>query len=217
MWDIKKELNSFRPKRIGLLGGTFDPVHLGHLMMAQDALESRELDEVCFIPSAAPPHKTAAAITPSRHRVAMLESALESDLRFSMSLIELDRGGVSYTLDTVLEFRRQLPEAELFFIIGSDTLFELYSWKDIDKLIQICTFLSIARPNFAFGAIDVERLKVGAQQVEALKQGLVAGHEVDVSSTEVRMRVAEGLSIRYLVPDSVGMYIAEHSLYSAFA
>ncbi len=217
MWDIRKELNSLRPSRIGLFGGTFDPLHLGHLMMAQDALEGHELDEVCFIPSASPPHKTSVAVTPSRHRVAMLESVLESDLRFSMSLLELDRGGISYTRDTVLEFRRQLPDAELFFIIGSDTLFELYSWKDIDKLIEACSFISIARPNFEFGALNAERLKLGPQQIDSIKKGLVTGHEVDVSSTEIRMRVAEGLSIRYLVPDSVAIYIAEHSLYSGFA
>ncbi len=213
MWNIRKELNSLQPRRIGLLGGTFDPVHLGHLMMAQDALESHELDEVCFIPSAAPPHKPALEITPSRHRVAMLECALECDLRFSMSLFELDRGGVSFTIDTVAEFQRQLRGIEIFFIIGGDTLFELYSWKDVDKLLNICPFISVARPNFDFGLATGEKLRLDAQQVEDLRRGLVVGHEVDISSTEIRMRVAEGLSIKYLVPDSVGIYIAEHSLY----
>jgi nicotinate-nucleotide adenylyltransferase len=115
--------------RLGILGGTFNPVHIGHLVMAQDALEEFELDEILFVPCSTPAHKDAATLVAAPHRLAMLEHALEADPRFAVSTVELDRGGVSYSIDTVRSVKGQYPEAELFFVIGGDSLLEIHSWK----------------------------------------------------------------------------------------
>lgn len=213
MKDFKNELNSLEPHRIGVLGGTFDPVHLGHLIMAQDAMERFDLDEVCLVPCASPPHKPDRTIATARHRLAMIESAMESDPRLSCSVIELERGGTSYTVDTMRRMKESCPEIELNFIIGGDTLFELYSWKDVDKLLEICTFIAVARPRFSFEAITAENLRLNEQQVEQLKKRIIVGHQVDISSSDIRMRIEEELSIRYLVPNEVMNYILEHNLY----
>lgn len=210
---MESELNTIEPRRVGLLGGTFNPLHLGHLIMAQDAMERYDLDEVCLIPCASPPHKQDHSIAPARHRLAMIESALEDNCRISCSVVELERGGVSYTIDTVFELKKRYPQTEFYFIIGGDTLFELYTWKEIDKLLQVCFFLTVARPRFDFEEINVEKLRLSEQQVERLKGHVMVGHQVDISSTGIRACIAEGLSIRYLVPDKVVMYIAEHNLY----
>jgi len=214
-WNIRAELNSIEPRRVGLLGGTFDPIHLGHLQMAQDALDRRELDEVCLIPCATPPHKRDSGLSSAEDRLAMIDAAIADDPRFSRSVIELERGGVSYTIDTVGALQRGAPEIEFFFIIGGDTLFELYSWKEIDKLIDSVAFIAVARPGFAFDGIDPDEMRLSVDQVEHLKRGLLVGHETDISSTDVRARVAEGLGVRYLVPDPVLEYIAERGLYRA--
>lgn len=214
-WNIREELNSIEPRRVGLLGGTFDPIHLGHLQMAQDALERRELDEVCLIPCATPPHKADAGLSSAGDRLEMIDMAIAEDPRLSRSVIELERGGVSYTVDTVAALQRGAPEIEFFFIIGGDTLFELYSWKDVDKLIESIAFIAVARPGFAFDGLDPDKLRLSVEQVERLKTGLLVGHETDISSTDVRARVAEGLGVRYLVPDPVVDYIAERGLYRA--
>ncbi len=207
------EFNTIKPCRVGLLGGTFNPLHLGHLVMAQDAMERYDLDEVCLIPCASPPHKQGHKIAPGRHRLAMIEAVLEEDCRLSCSVIELERGGVSYTIDTVLELKKRYPQTEFYFIIGGDTLFELYTWKKIDKLLQVCLFITVARPRFDFEEINMGTLRLSEQQVEMLRSHVMVGHQVDISSTVIRARIAEGLSIRYLVPEKIVMYIAEHNLY----
>jgi nicotinate-nucleotide adenylyltransferase len=215
MWNIARELNTIDPRRIGLLGGTFDPIHLGHLQIAQDALEARGLDEVCLIPCASPPHKQAERITTGEQRLAMIETAIADDPRLSVSLVELERGGTSYTVDTLRELQAGTPAIEFFFVIGADTLFELYSWKEIDKLIEIVVFVVVARPGFDTRGLTAERLRLGQAQFEILANSIIVGHETDISSTEVRARVAEGLSAKYLVPDRVAAYIAGHGLYKS--
>jgi nicotinate-nucleotide adenylyltransferase len=199
--------------RIGILGGTFNPVHLGHLILAQDALERFELDRVFFVPCAQSPHKTAEPPIAAAHRAAMLEAALEGDPRMEVSRAEIERGGVSYTIDTVEDFARRFPGAEICFIIGADTLAELHRWKDIGRLLERCAFVTLARPGFDVDAIAPESLRLPPPWPERLLARVAAGHAVDISSTDVRMRLAEGLRVRYLVPDAVEMYIREHHLY----
>lgn len=214
-WDIRSELNSIDPRRVGLLGGTFDPIHHGHLQMAQDALELRGLDEVCLIPCATPPHKRDALPSSAEHRLAMIDAAIAEDPRFSRSVIELERGGVSYTINTIRILQRSAPEIEFFFIFGGDTLFELYSWKEVDKLIDNLGFIAVARPGSGCDEIDAESLRLRDDQVEILKQSLLFGHAIDISSTDVRARVAEGLGVKYLLPAPVAEYIERHGLYRA--
>ena len=199
-------------ERIGVFGGSFDPVHMGHLTIAQDAVEQLELDRLIFVPAAVPPHKQDAKLADSRHRLEMLRLATEANLRFEVSDMELQRGGVSYTFDTMMQIQAEHPGAELFFIVGLDSLTILHSWRNVDKLLELCTIVPFAR-----GGEDPVRVAEKIQLSSPLKQELLARliriHEIEISASEVRMRLAEGLSIRYLVPPEVEMYIAEHGLY----
>jgi nicotinate-nucleotide adenylyltransferase len=198
---------------IGVFGGTFNPVHTGHLVMAQDALERFELDTVLFVPSRRPPHKDADELAPARHRVAMLDLAVAEDPRFEVSPVEIERDGLSYTVDTVQLLRRQNPGSDLSFIIGSDTLPELHSWKDIRRLLDLCEVVTVARPRFDLESMSHEELRLDPELSARLLTRVAVGHRVDISSSDIRMRIAEGMSIRYLVPPGVEMYITEHKLY----
>ncbi len=198
--------------RIGVFGGSFDPVHLGHLTVAQDAVEQLELDRLIFIPAARSPHKQDAVPTEGRHRLAMLRLAVEDHPVFEVSDMELARGGVSYTVNTLAQVRQAHPGAELFFLVGLDSLRELHRWYQVDRIFDLCTVVPLAR-----GGEDPAGVRQQCGLSESCKQRLldrlIRIHEMEISSSEIRMRVAEGLSIRYLVPPGVQMYIAEHHLY----
>lgn len=199
--------------RLGVLGGTFNPVHLGHLIMAQDALEYFELSKVLFVPCATPPHKTPHELAPATHRLAMLDAALEGELRFEVSDIEIQRGGTTYTIDTMRSLATAHPDVELCFIIGADSLVELHLWKDVEALLSLCRIVTIARPGIEWASLKGADLRLPDPWPERLLADVRVGHLTNVSSTDIRYRVAEGMSIRYLVPPGVDMYITEHSLY----
>lgn len=200
-------------RRIGIIGGSFDPLHMGHLVIAQDAAERLELAEVIFIPAAVPPHKQHLKQVDAEHRLNMLCMAVESDLRFSVSDIEIQRGGISYTVDTVRELKANRPDADWVLIVGSDTLVDLHNWYKVDELLDLCEVATFLRP----GENDLEeiigKVQVAEHHQQRLFNNVIGAHQIEISSTEIRMRVAEGLSIRYLVPPEVEMYIFEHSLY----
>lgn len=202
-----------RSNRIGLLGGTFNPVHIGHLILAQCAAETYELSRTLFVPCAVPPHKNGGALAASAHRLAMLQAALQDDLRFEISDIEIRRRGPSYSVETVAELCRRHPAAELFFIIGADSLRELHLWKDIYSLLSMCRFVAFGRPGVDVERVRPEDMRLDPPWPERLLRDLKPGRPVGVASSDIRRRVAEGMSIRYLVPRAVEMYIAEHGLY----
>lgn len=181
--------------------------------MAQDAIEHFELSKVVFLPCARPPHKSQVELTPAPHRLAMLEGAIEGDLQFEVSDMELQRGGVSYTIDSMRRLVDEHPECDLHFIIGADSLVELHLWKDILALLQLCRMVTIARPGLDLSALGASDLKLPPPWPERLLADIRVGHLVNISSTDIRYRVAEGMSIRYLVSPAVDMYISEHSLY----
>ncbi len=200
-------------KRVGLLGGSFNPVHLGHLMVAQNALETFDLDRVRFLLSGVAPHKTRAPRPEAEHRLAMLRLATEHNLAFDICEDEIRRGGVSYTVDTLERLHRQHPDTRFVFLIGSDTLPELHGWKEIGRLLTLCDFATFARPGFEFAAMTPSSLKLPPPWPEKLLSQTAIGVRMDLSSSDIRHRVAEGMSIRYMVPPEVEMYIMEHGLY----
>jgi nicotinate-nucleotide adenylyltransferase len=188
--------------KLGILGGTFNPVHLGHLLIAQDALEQLGLDRVLFIPAATPPHKTPDRLAAGKHRWAMVQLAIRGNRQFAADNLELRRGGRSYSVDTLTILRRRQPDAEFYFIIGADSLPELHRWRAIHRLARLCQFAVAARPGCG---IRPPRAPV--------RWVTVAGHPCAISSTEIRERVASGRSIRYLVPEMVRRYILVNGLY----
>jgi nicotinate-nucleotide adenylyltransferase len=205
-------MNGKNAERIGVFGGSFDPVHLGHLTIAQDAVEQLELNRLIFVPAAVPPHKQGRTLADGRHRFEMLQLATEGNLSFEVSDMELQRGGVSYTVDTMTQLQAEHAGAELYFIVGLDSLAELHLWRNIRELLECCTVVPFAR-----GGEDpahvAERIQLSKDWKQRLLERLIRIHEIEISASEIRMRLAEGLSIRYLVPPEVEMYIAEHGLY----
>lgn len=178
-------------------------------------MEHFELDEVVLVPCRNPPHKPLALLAPARHRLAMLEAVAEEDPRFSVCDLELQRNGPSYTIDTVEQLMLFRPLDEIHFIIGSDSLPELASWHRINELLALCPILTVARPGFGRDALAGRDVGLPDPWPRRLLENMMEGHTVQISATDIRMRVAEGMSIRYLVPPPVEMYIAEHGLYIA--
>ena len=206
------EMNEKTIERIGVFGGSFDPVHMGHLTIAQDAVEQLELDRLIFVPAAVPPHKQEKTLAVGQQRFEMLQLATEGNLSFEVSDMELRRGGVSYTVDTMKQIQLEHPGAELFFVVGLDSLTILHLWRNVEQLLELCTVVPFAR-----GGEDPARVAEQIQLSKDWKNKLLGRviriHEVEISASEIRMRLAEGLSIRYLVPPEVEMYIAEHGIY----
>ena len=198
--------------RIGVFGGSFDPVHTGHLVIAQDAIEQLDLDRVIFMPAAIQPLKPGGSAASSAHRLEMLRLATELNLSFEVSDLEIQRGGVSYTVDTLMQLQERFPVAELFLVIGLDSLRDLHRWRDVERLPELCTLVPFAR-----GGEDpvkvAETCQLPALWKTRLLERMIRIHQIEISSSEIRMRAAEGLSTRYLVPPEVEMYIAEHHLY----
>lgn len=212
--------------KLGLFGGTFNPVHTGHLRCAQEVLETLGLDRIIFIPASCPPLKTSGHIAPFHHRKRMVELAIEGNDSFLVSDIENHRKGKSYSIDTVKYFIDHFSEKlELYFILGQDAFHEMRYWKDWEELLLLCNFVVIARPgyetkqlagvlpsNFAsqFRYIeDRDSLEGPTGYFIYLKRLTL----LDISSTDIRDRVKKGDSIMYLVPEPVRRYIIEHSLY----
>jgi nicotinate-nucleotide adenylyltransferase len=195
--------------KIGVLGGTFDPIHIGHLVVAEEARTKLGLSEVLFVPAGQPWLKQDRDITPAIHRVEMVRRAIADNLYFKLSILEVDRAGPSYTVDTLTVLQQQLgSKAEPFFILGRDTLAELPLWKEPRKVIQLCRLVVPPR----LGSRDLRHLE------EAMPGLLERVIQLDmpvigISSSEIRRRIARGLSVRYLVPEGVGKYIVEHELY----
>ena len=199
--------------KLGVLGGTFNPVHVGHLILAQDACERLALDRVLWVPCAQPPHKQAPQLAGAEHRLAMLRLAVQGDPRFEVSTLELERGAPSYAVDTVRQLRAAHPGSRLYFLIGADSLLELHLWHAVAELLELCEFATMVRPGAPLGTDPAADLKLPAPWPARLLGNLFTGHTVEVSSTELRRRLAEGRSIRYLVPEAVERYILEHGLY----
>ena len=186
--------------RIGVLGGTFDPIHQGHLAAASEVCAELGLDQVLVVPVWSQPFKIGVDSASPEHRLAMCELACAGDPRFSVSRVDIDRGGVTYSVDTLTDLHAAYPDTELFFITGADALARLDEWKDADRLHHLATFVGVTRPGHAFR-------ESGRPHI------LVEAPAMAISSTDVRRRVRAGRPIRYLVPQQVADYIEANGLY----
>ncbi len=195
---------TLRRLKIGFLGGSFDPVHFGHLLAAQDAFEQHHLDRLVLVPAAQAPLKPSDVQSSAVDRLAMLRAAVEWDRRFEISDVELCRGGVSYTIDSVRHFRALYPNDELYWIIGGDQLPKLQLWREVETLAQLVEFIFLERPGFPVKA---------APTIPGLKLHRCDGHLLAISSTELRERTRRGLSLEYFVPHKAIVYIKQQGLY----
>ncbi|HXG27094.1 MAG TPA: nicotinate-nucleotide adenylyltransferase [Candidatus Binatia bacterium] len=201
---------STSPPRIGVLGGTFDPIHIAHLAVAEEARDALGLERVLFVPAGRPPFKLDDPVTAVEHRVAMVAAAIADNPAFELSTIEVDRAGPSYTSDTLEALARAFPGAVLFLIVSVETLAELPSWHEPERLVAAARVAVAPREGYA--APDPAWL-AGAIPGRELRVDYLEGPRLELSSTALRTRVAAGRSIRYLVPPPVEAYIQEHELY----
>lgn len=203
-------MNSF--KKIGILGGTFNPVHYGHLFIAGCALREFALDKVLFVPAARPPHKKEKEVLSGEHRVNMLKLALEGQSNYLLSTLEIDREGYSYTIDTLRQLSKQYPQTEFYFILGLDAFMDLPAWKEPDELKQLCSFIVVNRPHDKRPNADysADEAVILDKKVHFLS---IPG--ISISSSMIRSRVVNGKNVRYLLPDKVIAYIKAHQLYES--
>jgi len=200
--------------REGILGGSFDPIHNGHLHVARECRTILMLDCVVFVPTRVPPHKQDLPLTDARHRLEMVRLATRGTAGFEVSDEELRRTGPSYTVDTVSAELARLGEgAEIFFLMGADQAFELHLWHNVRELARLCTLVPVTRPGFPLDRLDELKSSLPAGVVRKLKSAALEIPPVDVSSTEVRRRVRAGMSVSALVPSAVEEYIRQHRLY----
>ncbi len=191
--------------RIGLLGGSFDPPHAGHLLIAGDALEALALDRVVFIPAAVQPLKVGQAGASPEQRLTMVRLLVDGDPRFAVDPIEIERGGLSYTVDTLTALRARWPSAELFWLVGADASRTFGKWREPGRIAELATLVVLQRAGNEGAAPDMTSMPAGAR--------VLTSRRIDVSSTEIRQRVREGRSIRGFVPDAVAEFIAAQRLY----
>ena len=184
------------------MGGTFDPIHHGHLVAASEVAQSHGLDEVVFVPTGAPSYKS--NVTPPEHRYLMTVIATASNPRFTVSRVDVDRPGPTYTIDTLRDLAAQRADAELFFITGADALAQILSWKDADELFELAHFIGVTRPGHELTDNGLPHDRVTLQEVPAMA----------ISSTDCRARVERGEPVWYLVPDGITQYIHKHHLYA---
>ena len=198
--------------KIGVLGGTFDPIHMGHLIIAEEARESLNLSEILLVLAGQPLLKPARPVTPAEHRLQMLRLAIGDKPYFKVSALEVERPGPSYTVDTIAELRDQYgSEDEIFFILGWDSLAQLPEWREPSRLIELCYLVAVPRPGYPRPGL--EALEAG---IPGISQRVVflGKPEIDISASAIRELAARGLSLRQLVPEPVEDYIRQHKLYS---
>ena len=192
-------------RSIGIMGGTFDPIHHGHLVAASEVMDVFQLDEVIFVPTAMQPFKAGRSVTPAEHRYLMTVIATASNPRFSVSRVDIDRGGTTYTIDTLRDLKGIYPDADFYFITGADALTQIVQWKDVDSLFEMAHFIGVTRPGHVLDAKKLPASSVSLLEVPAMA----------ISSTDCRRRVERNKPVWYLVPDGVVQYINKYRLYRA--
>ena len=197
-------------RKVGIMGGSFDPIHIGHLVVANEALNIYKLDEIIFVPTGNPPHKEGLKAD-SFHRLLMVNMAVLSNNKFSVSDIEIKNPGKSYTLNTLIEFHKLYENAEFYFITGTDAIFNLPSWHRTEEILKLCRFIAASRPG-----ISIEEVNKKINEIKEMFGGKIEILQIpmlQISSTDIRERVSMGISVKYLLPESVEQYIIKNELY----
>lgn len=226
--DLKKEFDISPNSRIGIMGGTFNPIHYGHLVTAQEAIDQFSLDKVIFIPTGEPPHKVSDVIAGPNARYIMTVIATASNPRFFVSRIEIERQGKSYTIDTLRELKSSYPEnTQFYFITGADAILEILTWKDTEEIITLCKFIAATRPGYDLSRLEDLKKKLfdnslnsraekDRSQIKKEIRDTVLVMEVPalaISSTDIRNRIKNSRSVSYLLPEGVANYILKYGLY----
>lgn len=199
--------------RLGLFGGSFDPVHYGHLLLAECCREQQRLDRVLFLPAAVPPHKQDRELTPAQTRIDMLELAIAGHEQFAVSRYEAERGGVNYTVDTLRHFRQEDPEGELFFLLGADMLHDLPHWREAAEVCRLAVPIVVRRAGFEEPDFGCLADLASSSRIDLFRQHQVDMPEIQLSSSQIRRRVAAGLSIRFRLPRAVEKLIETQGIY----
>jgi nicotinate-nucleotide adenylyltransferase len=202
--------------KLGIFGGTFDPVHYGHLLLAECCAEQCALDQVWFLPASIPPHKKDRTHTAAEHRIEMLKLATAGNERLTVCTYETDRGGVNYTVDTLTHLNGEDPSRELFFLLGGDMLADIPNWREPKKICELAVLVAVHRaglPPLDFSCLSSV---AGPERIEEFRRVQVAMPEMGISASDIRSRVAEGKSIRYQTPRAVEKYIETHGLYKCY-
>ena len=218
------------PQRVGIIGGTFNPIHYGHLAAAEEVRDRLKLDRVLFIPSFLPPHKQEEDMPSAVQRLEMVRLAISGNSHFRASDIEVKRGGKSYTIDTIKDLLLQHPNAELYFITGLDSFLDIQAWKDWERLLTLCFFVVLSRPGYSFAdLVKIAFMKESARDLTALDRQETAQVVMtsdnlkvyferislyDISSTDIRTRIRQARTIKYHLPETVEHYIIENKLYA---
>jgi len=199
--------------KLGILGGSFDPIHYGHLLLAETCREQCGLDRVLIVPAAVPPHKQLQAMTSARDRIEMVNLAIGGHEHLAVSTIEIDRGGVSYTVDTLAALAEQQPGCSLFFLMGADSLKDLPTWREPQRLCELAVPLVVRRAGSPEPDFSVIRHLLTAERLEEIREHQVEMPIIELSSTDIRQRVARGQSIRFRTPRAVEKFTETHGLY----
>ncbi len=219
---VSSRIGSDGAERIGIFGGTFNPIHLAHLRCAEEVREAQRLDRILFVPSASPPHKQ--TVAPAAHRLAMVRLAVAGNPYFQVSTIEIARRGRSYSVDTLRALRARMPQASFAFIMGVDAFREIDTWKDYPSIFALADLVVTSRPPLHAPALT-RALPVAVRQHFCYRSGQLEHRtgnriifqpvsDLDISASSIRQRLSRGLSIRYLLPVAVERYIARHALYA---
>jgi nicotinate-nucleotide adenylyltransferase len=198
-------------RKVGIMGGTFNPIHIGHLIMAENAYEQFELDEVIFMPSKNPPHKLNQVIISDSHRLNMVKAAINDNPHFSISTLEIDREGITYTADTLRTLTEENPNTEYYFIIGADSFFQIETWKEPEVIFALSHIIAASRYQLSVEAMQEQVMHLSKKFKG--KIDLLSSPTIELSSKAIRTRMEEGKSVKYYVPAQVYRYILENRLY----
>lgn len=199
-------------KRYGIMGGTFDPIHTGHLVVAEEVRQQFNLDKVIFMPTGVPPHKSGEKVASGEHRYEMALLATVTNPYFEISRLELDRKGVTYTVDTIMDLKKLYKNnIDIYFITGADSLLQLHTWKDSEKILEMCKIVAATRPGYDLTDMEDRLKELNEDNEEKINTITIPG--LQISSTDIRKRVSSGKTIKYLLPESVEVYIKKYNLY----